>query len=198
MCFIKNQYVNNYLKRFLDIFISLFFLIIFLPLFILVGIIIKFDSEGPVLFWAKRFGKNKCLFLMPKFRTMKLGTPIIDTDNFKKPELYLTKFGKFLRKTSLDEIPQLYSVIIGDMSLVGPRPALFNENELIELRDKKKINSLKPGITGFAQINGRDKISKDKKVSLDYEYLEKINFCFDIKILLITIFKLKWLKDISH
>ena len=198
MCIIKNQYINKCTKRFLDLLISILFLITFIPLFILIAILTKFDSKGPVLFWSERFGKNKTIFLMPKFRTMKLGTPIIDSDNFNKPELYLTRFGKFLRKTSFDEIPQLYSVFVGQMSLVGPRPGISNELELIKLRDKKMINSLKPGITGFAQINGRDEISKAKKVALDYEYLKEMNLCFDLKIIFITIFKFKWLKGISH
>ena len=178
MCIIKNQYINKCTKRFLDLLISILFLITFIPLFILIAILTKFDSKGPVLFWSERFGKNKTIFLMPKFRTMKLGTPIIDSDNFNKPELYLTRFGKFLRKTSFDEIPQLYSVFVGQMSLVGPRPGISNELELIKLRDKKMINSLKPGITGFAQINGRDEISKAKKVALDYEYLKEMNLVF--------------------
>ena len=186
------------MKRFLDLSVSLFCLVAFMPVLLLISILIKLDSKGPILFWAKRFGKDKNIFLMPKFRTMKLGTPIIDTDSFNNPQLYVTKFGKFLRKTSFDEIPQLYSVFLGHMSLVGPRPALFNELDLINLRDSKMINSLKPGITGYAQINGRDKISKEKKVSLDYAYLLKADLCFDLLILFTTIFRLKWLKDISH
>ncbi len=198
MCIIKNKFFYIFLKRFLDLSVSLFCLVTFMPILLLISCLIKLDSKGPILFWAKRFGKDKNIFLMPKFRTMKLGTPIIDTDSFNNPQLYVTKFGKFLRKTSFDEIPQLYSVFVGHMSLVGPRPALFNELDLINLRDSKLINSLKPGITGYAQINGRDKISKEKKVSLDYAYLLKADLCFDLLILFTTIFRLKWLKDISH
>jgi len=198
MCIIKNKSIYKVLKRYLDISLSAILIIIFSPFILITAILIKLDSKGPIFYWANRLGENNRTFLMPKFRTMIVGTPIIASVNLKNPGLYITRIGNFLRKTSFDEIPQLYSVLIGDMSLVGPRPALFNELDLIELREKKSINSLKPGLTGYAQINGRDKISIQFKVSLDSEYLRKANFCFDLKILFITIFRLKWIKDISH
>lgn len=198
MCIVKNKFLYKFLKRYLDISLSLILIIFFIPLILITAILIKIDTKGPVLYWAKRVGQNNKIFLMPKFRTMKVGTPVIGSIELKNPSFYVTRIGNVLRKISFDEIPQLYSVLIGDMSLVGPRPALFNELDLIGLREIKSINSLKPGLTGYAQINGRDKISKQFKVSLDYEYLKKANFCFDLIILFITIFRLKWIKDISH
>lgn len=198
MCVIQNIKINNIIKRLLDIIISFLLLIILIPVFILIVVFIKIDSNGDVIFWSQRFEKNKKLFLMPKFRTMRKNTPIVDTKSLKETNSYVTKVGRFLRKTSLDELPQLFSVLIGKMSLVGPRPALFTQIDLINLRDKKLINNFKPGITGLAQINGRDNISLEKKVSLEYEYTQKHDICFDIKILFITIFGFKWLKDISH
>ena len=135
---------------------------------------------------------------MPKIRTMKLSTPDVATHLLEKDDIYITKIGKILRKTSLDEIPQLYSILIGDMSFVGPRPALFNQYDLIDLRTKKKINLILPGITGLAQINGRDLLSIKQKVSFDNEYLIKRSFFFDIKIILITIIKIFTSKEIAH
>ena len=135
---------------------------------------------------------------MPKFRSMINETPITDTRNLKNSSNFVTKFGKFLRNTSIDEIPQLLSVLKGEMSLVGPRPALYTQNNLVQLREKHDINFLKPGITGLAQINGRDNITLHQKVEYDREYQQKHNFCIDIKILFKTIVGLKWLKDISH
>lgn len=198
MCLVKNKFFNMILKRLLDIFSSFFLLVLLSPLIIIIAILIKCDSQGPVLFWSIRFGKNKSLFKMPKFRSMSLDAPIVDTKNLKDSYKFVTKIGKFLRITSLDEIPQLLSVIKGDMSLVGPRPALYTQNDLIDLRDKYEINTFRPGITGFAQINGRDNLSLKKKVSLEVEYMKNHDICLDIKIILITIFGLKWLKDISH
>lgn len=198
MCVIKNKKLNNLLKRFLDIIISFFSLILLIPVFIIISILIKINDGGPILFWSKRYGKNKIFFWMPKFRSMLINTPLVDTRRLKEQNHYVTGIGKYLRKTSLDELPQLFSVLIGKMSIVGPRPALCTQDDLIILRDKNFINILKPGITGFAQINGRDNISIDKKVSLEVEYRENHDICLDIKILLITIFGLKWLKDISH
>ena len=198
MCIIKNKSLYKILKRLLDISLSLILIIVLSPLKLIIAFLIKVDSKGSVIYWSKRVGKNNKIFLMPKFRTMKVGTPVIGSVELKNPSLYVTNVGKFLRKTSIDETPQLYSVLIGEMSLVGPRPALVNEFDLIELREKKSLNSLKPGLTGYAQINGRDKISKQFKVALDYEYFKKANFCFDLIILFITIFRFKWIKDISH
>lgn len=198
MCLIKGKKLNSFIKRVFDIFFSLLFLLFFLPFIFLTSILIKIESQGPVLFWSKRFGKNKCFFYMPKFRSMVKGTPVIDTKNLKNSSDYVTKIGKFIRKTSIDEIPQLFSVLKGEMSLVGPRPALYTQNNLIQLREKHDINILKPGITGLAQINGRDNITLDEKVEYDREYVKNQSFCIDIKILFDTICGFKWLRDISH
>ena len=198
MCLVKNKFLNVILKRLIDLISSFLLLFLLSPLILVIAVLIKFDSQGPILFWSNRFGRNKFFFNMPKFRSMSIDTPLIDTNNLKDSSKFVTKFGNFLRNTSLDEIPQLICVIRGDMSLVGPRPALFTQNDLINLRDKYEINSLKPGITGLAQINGRDNLSIEKKVSLEVEYMKNHDICVDIKILLITIFGLKWLKDISH
>ena len=181
---------------------DLFLIIIFLPLiiiiFLLISSLIFFSFGGPILFWSKRVGRNKKIFLMPKFRTMKINTPVVATHLLGKPETHLTKIGKFLRKLSLDEVPQFFSILKGDMSLVGPRPALFNQYDLISLREKQKINRILPGLTGWAQINGRDDLTIEEKVKLETYYLSKKSLFFDIKILLLTIFKLLLKKGISH
>ena len=167
-------------------------------MFMIISFLIITDDRGPIIFWSKRFGKEKKLFWMPKFRTMSLNTPLVDTKGLKNQEVYVTRIGKLLRKTSFDELPQLFSVFIGKMSMVGPRPALCTQKDLIDLREKKSINSIMPGITGYAQINGRDNITLSKKISLEIEYMKNNDICLDVKILLTTIFGLKWLKDISH
>ncbi len=181
---------------------DLFLIIIFFPLIIIIFLIISsiifFSFNGPILFWSKRVGKNKKIFLMPKFRTMKIDTPIVATHLLVKPETHLTRIGKLLRKLSLDEIPQFFSIIKGDMSLVGPRPALYNQYDLIDLRDKYKINNIRPGLTGWAQINGRDELTIQEKVNLEAYYISNKSLFFDIKILLLTIFKLFLKKGISH
>ena len=195
-----NVYPDSYfyLKRLFDIIFSIFFLIVLSPVVIFLFILIYFFDGGKFIHWSKRIGKNNNIFLMPKIRTMKLSTPDVATHLLKKEDIYITKIGKILRKTSLDEIPQLYSILIGDMSFVGPRPALFNQYDLIDLRTKKKINLILPGITGLAQINGRDLLSIKEKVSFDNEYLIKRSFFFDIKIILITIIKIFTSKEIAH
>lgn len=172
-------------------------IILIIPM-LLISLFIKITSPGPAIYWSKRVGKNNQIFMMPKFRTMWINTPQLATHLLKNSENHLTPFGSFLRKTSLDELPQLWSVLKGDMSLVGPRPALFNQYELIEMRTKKNIHTLKPGITGWAQINGRDEISEESKVHFDKEYLEKRSLTFDLKILLITVIKVLSKRDISH
>lgn len=177
--------------------LAFFFLIIFSPLLILISIIIIIDSDGPVLIWSQRVGLHSKIFLMPKFRTMHIGTPNLPTNELNNPDKYITFFGKILRKFSIDEIPQLYSIIKGDMNFVGPRPALFNQYNLIELRKKFNVDSILPGITGFAQINGRDKLCDQEKVDYDLYYLLNKNFFFDLKICIFTIFKYN-IKNISH
>ena len=155
-------------------------------------------SKGPVIFWSKRVGKNNVIFQMPKFRTMRVDTPSIASHLLTDVHLYLTPIGPFLRKTSLDELPQLWSILVGDMSFVGPRPALFNQEDLIHLRTQKKVHNLVPGLTGWAQVNGRDKLSISKKVELDAQYLTLQGFWFDIKILWITFLRVVKSDGVSH
>ena len=185
-------------KRLFDIFFSLIlFCILVLPaIFIWLGI--KLTSKGPGIYWSNRVGKNNNIFMMPKFRTMYLNTPTIATHLLKDPSLYLTPIGSFLRKTSLDEIPQLWSILEGDMSFIGPRPALFNQYDLIDLRTSKGVHHLTPGLTGWAQVNGRDDLSIAKKVKFDTEYLKKKSFIFDLKILYLTFIKIIQIEGIQH
>ena len=177
------------MKRIFDIVFSAFFLIIlFIPI-IIISILIKIFTSGRVIYWSERVGIKNKLFLMPKFRTMREDAPELATDKLKNPNNYITKFGKFLRKTSLDELPQIWSIFLGNMSFVGPRPALFNQYDLIEMRTKKGIHNLKPGLTGWAQINGRDSLSNEMKVKYDSEYLTRRNLFFDLQIILLTFYK---------
>lgn len=187
------------IKRIYDILLSSMILVSFLPFIILIYFFIKFSSSGPAIHWSRRSGKNNKIFYMPKFRTMKEETPsniashlLLDSNN------HITKFGKILRNTSLDEIPQLLSVIKGDMSLVGPRPALYNQNDLIDLRKNYNIDKLLPGITGWAQINGRDEISIIEKVELEKFYVKNRGFILDMKIIILTIFYIIKKKGIKH
>jgi len=165
---------------------------------LIISIAVLVSSKGPVLYWSDRVGKNNKIFKMPKFRSMLMNTPTIATHLLDNPETYLTPIGGFLRRTSLDEIPQLFSVLIGDMSFVGPRPALFNQKDLIDLRKEKGINNLLPGVTGWAQVNGRDDLSIPDKVALDLEYLNRKSFWFDIKILWMTILSIAKNEGVSH
>ena len=186
------------MKRLSDLVIVLiisFFLII--PMLVL-SILIFFSSKGNVIYWSKRVGQFNRLFNMPKFRTMRENTPVIATHLLKNPDIHLTPIGSFLRKSSLDELPQLWSVLKGDMSIVGPRPALFNQDNLIILRKEREVDKLKPGITGWAQVNGRDELSISDKVSLDVEYLNQQSFWFDMKILWMTLLKETKGKEVLH
>lgn len=170
------------IKRMIDFILSLVGLVILSPLFILISIIIKCTSKGPILFKQKRVGKNKKHFNILKFRTMRIDTPKdCPTHLLENPDQYITGIGKFLRKTSLDELPQIINILKGDMSIIGPRPALWNQYDLIEERDKYKANDIYPGLTGWAQINGRDELEINVKAKLDGEYVERISFLFDIK-----------------
>lgn len=179
-----------YLKYLLDFIFSLIAVIIFSPLFLLLMILIKLDSRGPIFFKQKRVGIHKNNFYIHKFRTMRIDTPKdMPTHLLKNPELYITRVGKILRKTSLDELPQLFDVLIGKMSLIGPRPALYNQYDLIKERDKYKANDIRPGITGWAQINGRDELEIPVKAKYDGEYVEKVSLFFDIKIFFLTFIK---------
>ena len=186
------------MSRFLDLILVLVISAIFLLTSIFIAVLIKLTSKGPILYWSKRVGKNNNLFLMPKFRTMKINTPDIATHELQNPDKFITSIGYFLRKTSLDEITQVYSIFIGDMRLVGPRPALYNQYDLIELRTQKGIDQLKPGITGWAQVNGRDDLSIQEKVKYDEEYLIKASLSIDIYIIWHTIIKSSKKEGISH
>lgn len=186
------------MKRLFDFFLSIVLLLIFFPLLIILSLCIVLVYNTNPIHLSKRSGQNSKIFLMPKFVTMKKNTPQVATHLLKQPDKYITILGKFMRKTSLDELPQLYSVLIGDMSFVGPRPALFNQYYLIKKRKILKIDKLKPGITGYAQINGRDKISIKKKLKLDYFYLKNKSFKFDIEIIFITAYKFVNSKNIIH
>ena len=168
-----------------------------LPL-IFLSILIKSTSNGPVIYWSDRIGRNNTIFKMPKFRTMRTDTPVVATHLLTNPDEYLTTVGRFLRKTSLDELPQLYNIIKGEMSFVGPRPALYNQDDLIKLRTEKNVHQLVPGITGWAQINGRDDLPIPKKVEFDAYYLKHRSLVFDMKIILSTIFKVIRREGVAH
>jgi len=186
------------MKRIFDLILALIILASsFIPL-ILIAIVVRLTSKGPAFHWSSRVGRYNQIFSMPKFRTMRLETPQVATHLLRNPKGYETPIGPFLRRTSLDELPQLYNIFSGDMSFVGPRPALFNQHDLIELRTKAKVHLLLPGITGWAQINGRDTLSIKDKVDLDSAYLKQQSFVFDIKILCITILKVLKRDGVSH
>jgi O-antigen biosynthesis protein WbqP len=186
------------IKRIFDLIITmLLFSVLFLPL-IIVAVFVKLTSPGSVLYWSDRIGKNNKIFKMCKFRTMSINTPEVATHLFKNVNRYLTPVGSFLRKLSLDELPQLINIIYGDMTFVGPRPALFNQHDLIELRTRKNVHTLVPGITGWAQINGRDELPIPIKVEFDEYYLNHQSLSLDIKILLLTILKVIKREGISH
>ena len=170
-----------YFKRAIDILLSFFGLLLLFPVFLIVIIAIKADDPGPAFFKQKRVGIHKSHFWLYKFRSMKMNTPDIPTHLLENPEQYITRVGAFLRKTSLDELPQLWNILIGDMSIIGPRPALWNQDDLIAERDKYGANDVRPGLTGWAQINGRDELEIDVKARLDGEYVEKLGFLFDLK-----------------
>ena len=172
---------KHFFKRFIDIVLSFIGGIVLLPIFLIVAIAIIIDDPGPVFFQQKRVGKNKKLFWLHKFRSMKVKTPDIPTHLLENPEQYITRVGKFLRKTSLDELPQVYDILFNKMSIIGPRPALWNQDDLIAERDKYGANDIKPGLTGWAQINGRDELEIPVKAALDGEYVQKMSFRFDCK-----------------
>ncbi len=186
------------MKRIFDLLTSLTLLMVLVLPLMIIAIVVKITSKGTILFWSERIGCNNKIFNMPKFRTMKTNTPNKATHLLKKPDYFITPFGLLLRRFSVDELPQLFSIIKGDMSFVGPRPALFNQNDLIEMRNLEKINTLIPGLTGWAQVNGRDGLSMHQKVSLDKEYMENQSFWFDLKIIWTTLIKTIKNQDVSH
>lgn len=186
------------MKRLFDLFFGLALsLVLMLPM-VLIGFLIKLTSNGPVIHWSNRVGIDNKIFKMPKFRSMKIETPNVATHKLKNPNEFYSPIGSFLRSSSLDELPQLFSIIKGDMSFVGPRPALFNQNDLINLRSEKGIHKLKPGVTGWAQINGRDNLSIQEKVNLDNEYKSNQSISLDVKIILMSIIKVFKQDNVSH
>jgi O-antigen biosynthesis protein WbqP len=186
------------MKRAMDLTLVMFAGFILLAPVILVAIAVRVTSKGSVLYWSDRVGRNNQTFKMPKFRSMRVGTPAVATHLLSNPDAYLTPIGSFLRKSSLDELPQLWSIFKGDMSFVGPRPALFNQADLIELRTEANVHCLTPGLTGWAQINGRDELPIPEKVKLDVEYLNRQSLPFDIKIILLTALKVIHRDNVSH
>ena len=195
---LNRLFYGSSMKRFLDlIFVVVAIIILSVP-FLFICLAIRLTSEGSSIYWSDRVGRDNIIFRMPKFRSMRVGTPAVATHLLKDPERYLTPIGSFLRKSSLDELPQLWSILRGDMSFVGPRPALFNQDDLIKLRKDNRVNKLLPGITGWAQVNGRDDLSISEKVELDVEYMNRQSFWFDMKILWMTFLNVIKRYGISH
>jgi O-antigen biosynthesis protein WbqP len=186
------------MKRIFDLLLGVAILVLLVAPMLLISIAVRFSSKGSALYWSDRVGRNNKIFKMPKFRSMLTDTPTVATHLLDNPDAYLSPIGGFLRSTSLDELPQLFSVLKGDMSFVGPRPALFNQDDLIALRTEKGVDRLLPGITGWAQVNGRDELSIPDKVALDTEYLNRQSFWFDIKILWMTFLKVMNRDGVSH
>ncbi len=186
------------MKRFFDLIVVIVAGMIFAIPMLVVAVAVGLTSKGPILYWSKRVGKNNRLFNMPKFRTMRVDTPVLPTHLLGNPDDYLTSIGSFLRKSSLDELPQLWCILIGNMSVVGPRPALSNQQDLIDARTEKGIHLIKPGLTGWAQVNGRDEIELAKKVQLDYEYLDKKSLILDLYVVLLTFYKVVKREGIQH
>lgn len=186
------------MKRVFDIFLGcLAVLILFIPV-LLVAVAVRVTSKGPALYWSERVGRNNMIFKMPKFRSMRVGTPEVATHLLPDARSHLTPIGSFLRKSSLDELPQLMSILAGDMSFVGPRPALFNQQDLIALRTEQGVHTLIPGLTGWAQINGRDDLPIPQKVKLDVVYLQRQSMWFDVRILWLTFVKVLCRDGVSH
>jgi O-antigen biosynthesis protein WbqP len=186
------------MKRIFDLLLALVASFVLALPVLLIALAVRLTSAGPALYWSERVGRHNQTFKMPKFRSMQLGTPAVATHLLSDPKSHLTPIGSFLRKSSLDELPQLWSILMGDMSFVGPRPALFNQQDLIELRTQNNLHNLVPGLTGWAQVNGRDELPIPQKVALDSEYLAKKGFWFDIKILWMTFLKVVQRDGVSH
>ncbi|MCB5207074.1 sugar transferase [Methylovorus mays] len=186
------------MKRTFDVVLALLLILIFSPLALLLWLAVRMTSPGPAVYWSNRVGKNNHIFRMPKLRSMRIDTPAVATHLLNDPARWLTPIGAFLRKSSLDELPQLWSILKGDMSFVGPRPALFNQDDLIALRTEAGVDQLVPGLTGWAQVNGRDELPIPQKVQLDAEYLQKQSLMFDLKILWMTALKVLTRDGVSH
>lgn len=186
------------MKRLFDILVALVGLIVLAPILAAIAVAVRLDSKGPALHWSRRVGRDNVIFRMPKFRTMRTDTPDVATHLLEDPSRWVTPLGAALRRTSLDELPQLWSVLVGQMSLVGPRPALFNQDDLVALRTEAGVHRLRPGVTGWAQINGRDEIPIPEKVRLDAEYLARRSFLFDLKIIVATALAALSGRGVSH
>ena len=186
------------MKRLFDLFLGVCAAAVLALPIVVVAILIRLTSKGPALYWSDRVGRGNGVFRMPKFRSMRVGTPAVATHLLKDPRVYLTPIGSFLRKSSLDELPQLWSILRADMSFVGPRPALFNQDDLIALRTECGVHELVPGLTGWAQVNGRDELPIPEKVKLDVEYLRRQSFWFDIRILWMTFIKVLRRDGVTH
>ena len=186
------------MKRVFDLLLATFAALLLIVPVIGVALLVRLTSKGPALYWSDRVGRGNTIFKMPKFRSMQVGTPAVATHLLSKPDAYLTPIGSFLRKSSLDELPQLWSIFKGEMSFVGPRPALFNQHDLIELRTRAGVHALLPGLTGWAQINGRDELPIPKKVLLDVEYLKNRSFWLDVKIIVLTAKRVLRRDNVTH
>ena len=186
------------MKRLFDLLLSVLAALVLLVPVLLVAVAVRLTSKGPALYWSDRVGRNNVIFKMPKFRSMRVGTPAVATHLLADAASHLTPIGSFLRKSSLDELPQLWSILVGDMSFVGPRPALFNQQDLIALRTAQGVHTLVPGLTGWAQVNGRDELPIPDKVKLDVAYLQQQSLSFDIRILWLTLVKVVTRDGVSH
>lgn len=186
------------MKRFLDLFLGLTAAAVFIVPLLLVALLVKLTSTGPALYWSNRVGRHNVIFAMPKLRTMRVGTEVVATHLLQNPEQCLSPIGGFLRKSSLDELPQLWSILRGDMSIVGPRPALFNQQNLIQMRTENGIHEIRPGLTGWAQVNGRDELPIPRKVELDLYYLRHQSLSFDLKVIFLTALKVVRRDGITH
>lgn len=186
------------MKRLFDLALASVAVALLVPAILIIAVAVRLTSPGPALYWSMRVGRHNRIFKMPKFRSMRIDTPTVATHVLQNPEQWYTPIGSFLRKSSLDELPQLWSILKGDMSFVGPRPALFNQDDLIALRTEKGVHELVPGLTGWAQVNGRDELPNSRKVQLDVEYLERQSLLFDARILLMTALKVLAMNGVLH
>lgn len=186
------------MKRVLDFLMGLLAAIVFFIPFLFLLLLVRLTSPGPALYWSERVGRHNRLFSMPKLRTMRVDTPVVATHLLNDPKQFLTPVGGFLRKSSLDELPQLWCILRGDMSVVGPRPALFNQQNLIDMRTENGVHEIRPGLTGWAQINGRDELPLDEKVALDADYLKRQSLAFDAKVILLTVLKVVRRDGVTH
>ena len=186
------------MKRLFDFSLSIFAVVMLAIPLLITAVLVRITSPGPILYWSKRVGRDNRIFSMPKFRSMRIDTPAVATHLLQNPDQWLTPIGSFLRKSSLDELPQLWCILKGDMSFVGPRPALFNQDDLIAMRTERGVHQLLPGLTGWAQVNGRDELPIPKKVELDFEYLQRKSFLLDLKILWMTTLKVLVRHGVSH